>query len=95
MKNLNKIKTYVGFAIRNRSIIYGVDSIKEAEPEIIFYSEELMKNSENKLLEFAKNKKCFICKLSKEEITEILSNLNIKAFAIKNKELAKAIKDNL
>lgn len=97
MSNLNikKIKTYVGFAIRSKAIIYGVDSILETKPSVIIYSENLAEGSKNKLLESLKKNGCYIFQITKEEIEEIFQSENIKAFAIMNKDLAKAIIDNI
>ena len=95
MINVKKIKTYVGFSIKSKTIIYGVDSIKESIPYVVIYSENLAESSKGKLLENLKEKNCPFYEISKEDMLEIFQNENIKVFAIKNKELARAIIENI
>ena len=93
MNNIQKIKTYVGFAIKSRNIIYGVDSIKDSNVGVIVYSDALAENSRAKLLEFAKEIPAY--KITQKEMEEILNCSKIKAFAIKSKDLACAIIENI
>ena len=93
---IEKIKTYVGFAIKSRNIVYGVDEItKKPKSEIILYSSSLTKSGQEKLSFFADKNKIFIKVLEQEEFYEIIHSENIKAIAVLDKNLADAIKKNL
>lgn len=93
--NLEKIKTYVGFAIKSRQIVYGLDSIKEKKIYIIVYSDSLSESSKEGCVKASIKNSCLSFKLSDSEMMEVLNNDKIKAFAIVNKDLAKAIENNM
>lgn len=89
-----KIKAYIGFAIKSRSIVYGVDNIENKSPYLIVYTSALA-TSENRLLVVAQRKGSDIIKLDEEKYRSIIDNEKIKAFAILDKNLAKAIKEHI
>lgn len=93
--NINKIKSYVGFAIKSKSIVFGVDSIKEKKTDLIIYASSLADSSKQKCMNIAEANKCKYFELSDEIVESLVNSSNIKAFAIKNKELAKAIINNI
>lgn len=83
---MDKINSYVGFAIKSKNIVYGADNIlKSKNIRLILASEELSQNTINKL----HNTK--ICLLSLP--SEKYNSLNLKGLAvgIKDKSLADAI----
>lgn len=90
---MNKIKAYVGFAFKKKSVLIGVDNIKKFKHNIdlILFSEDLSENSKKQLLStnFAK------FELKKEEFAEIVTKSDIKAIAIVDKNLASEIIKNL
>jgi len=92
--NVNKIKSYVGFAIKSKSIVFGVDLIKEKKVDLIIYASSLAIASKQKLINAAEVNKCERLELSDEIVENLVNSSNIKAFAITNKELAKAIINN-
>jgi len=92
--NLSKIKTYVGFAVKSRSIVYGIDSIKTKKVKLIIFSSSLSESAKDKCKILAKNNSCMFKELSEEEMIEILNNDKIKAIAIVNQDLANAIMNN-
>lgn len=93
---VNKIKTYVGFAIKSRSIIFGVDDIaKSKNSHIILYSVLLGDSSKDKLIKFANNKNIEHYEFETQVFDELFENKNIKAIAITDKNLALAIKKNV
>ena len=91
-----KVKTYVGFAIKSRKIKFGVDDIlKLKNVDIIIVSDALAESGMKKIEGFASKKSCKIFKLDKIEFFELVQNESIKAMAISDKNLADAIKKNL
>ena len=93
---LNKIKTYINFAKKSKSIIYGVDDIvKSNKLKIIVLSDGLADNSKQKIQKLAQTKNIFILELEKNIFFELVQNDIIKIFAITDANLAKAIKLNL
>ena len=92
-----KIKPYIGFALKSRSIKFGVDDITKCKKtQIIIYSEELAKSSEEKLIKFATENRCEIFKLNSAQFDELIDEqINVKALAVLDKNLAVAIKKNM
>lgn len=91
----NKIKTYINFAKRSRSIVYGVDDIlKSRNIQFICISENLAESSKNKLNKFILEKNIDYINLKFELFYSLLNNDAIKVFGITDKNLAKAIKLN-
>ena len=92
--NVNKIKAYIGFAIRSGDIIYGVDNIRTKKSDLVIISDSIAESSKNKCLQASIKYNGVFKEVSDKTIIEILNNENIKAFGIRNKELAKAIIEN-
>ena len=92
---ISKIKSYIGFAIKSRTIIYGVDSIKEKKVKVIFFSESLSDSSKNNCEKIANKNNCKYYQLTDEQMLELTQNNKIKAFAITNSDLAAAIEKNM
>ena len=91
--NVQKIKTYIGFAKKSNSIVYGVDSIKEKKVNVVIYSKGLSQSSKQRCVSL-EEKGVKVFEITDEQMLEIIENISVKAFAIKNEELAKAIIDN-
>ena len=91
-----KIKTYVGFAIKSRQIIYGVDDIiKKDFKGLVLMSNSLAESSANKLKNHVTYSGGQVLSLSAEDFLEIFGNETIKAVAITDNNLAIAIKKNM
>lgn len=83
---MDKINSYVGFAIKSKAIVYGADNIlKSKVVHLILASEELSKNTMDKL----KNTNIQILNLSSEQYNSL--NLRGLVVGIKDKSLANAI----
>jgi len=93
--NLGKIKTYVGFAKKSKQIIFGLDIIKEKKVHIIIYAEGLSEQSKSGCVKASNKNGCKSYQISNEEMLELLNIDKIKAFAITNQDLAKAIENNM
>lgn len=93
---MNKIITYVGFAIKSNSIIKGVDDILKTRKKIglVIYSSELNQNSESKLKNFINKNKIEFKKLIKQQFDEF-NLVGVKAFAITDQNLSSAIINEL
>ena len=92
----NKAKTYLGFAIKSRSIVYGVDDIcKTRKAELIIISSALSETSAKKIVSYSEKNNIILLKMGLENFQELIDNINVKAIAILDKNLADAIKMNL
>jgi hypothetical protein len=90
---INKVKPYIGFAIKSRSIKFGVDDIcKIKKSELILVSDSLQESSMKKILAFSVKNHIELLKLSLDDFENLLDNKSVKAFAILDKNLAIAIK---
>ena len=93
---INKAKTYIGFAIRSRAIKYGVDDIvKCKKSKLIVVSDSLQESSTKKVTAFAVQNHIDLLNLSLDDFENLLDNKNVKAIAILDKNLAIEIKKNL
>lgn len=86
----SKIETYIGFAIKKGSAVFGVDAIAQYRKKVflLLATESLSENS-LKVLETSAGK--IGCKLVKIPDYELLKMRNCKALAICDKQLADAI----
>lgn len=89
-----KIETYIGFAIKKGSVVYGCDNIGNYRKRIylILYTESLSANS---LSALEKSAHLRGCPLRRIDEYAILTKKNCKALAICDKSLSSAILDNL
>lgn len=90
----NRLFTFVGFAIKSRKVIYGVDNLVTAKrkPEIILYSELLGENSRKSLVAYADKN---MIERYEVNLDEILSGKNCKALGITDRLLADAVKSEI
>lgn len=91
-----KIDTYIRFAIKSRSIIYGIDNIKARirQIKVIIADNTLSENSLDKArLLCSRNNIPLV--LSEEELNKILNTNNCKIIGITNINMAQAIVDNV
>lgn len=90
----NKIETYIGFAIKKGSVVFGVDTIKYYRKKmyLLLYVESL---SQNSLYVLKLTAERVGCPLSQIQDYETLQRKNCKALAICDKSLANAILENL
>ena len=87
-----QIKKYYGFARKSGAIAIGTDKIMASKKiYLIFASESLSQNAKDRLKRRAEKENCEFVMFSEEEFKTIEQNSNIKAVAIKSKELAKAM----
>ena len=86
----SKIESYIGFAIKKGSVVFGCDSIERYKKKIfvLLETQSLSPNS-RKVMEKCSVK--FDCKLFEIEDFDFFKNKNCKALAICDKSLADAI----
>lgn len=89
---VNKIKTYIGFAKKSKNIIYGVDDIlKSKSVQLIIISDLLASSSKNKLQKYIDNSKIPYFTLEPNNFFEIIGLDAVKVCGITDKNLANAI----
>lgn len=89
---MNKIRSYIGFAIKSRSILLGQSKIKYCKGEIslIMLSKDATDNLYNLANNVAERKNCPVIKLN-VTLDELTNVDNIKIIAITNNDLANGI----
>ena len=86
------IKKYYGFAKKANATIIGTDKIVASNNVyLIFASDTLAENAQERLKRKSAKANCIFQLLSKQEFELVEPNQSIKAIGIKNKELAKAM----
>ena len=90
----SKVETYIGFAIKKGSVVFGCDGVKCCRKRmyLLLYTPTLSDNSLSVLREASLRAGC---PLTQIEDFETLRKKNCKALAICDKSLARAILDNL
>lgn len=90
----SKIETYIGFAIKKGSVVFGCDKIKTYRKKmyLLLYTTTLSQNSLSVIEGVSQS---INCPLAQIEDYEILKLKNCKALAICDKSLANAILENL
>ena len=90
----SKVESYIGFAIKKGSVVYGCDGIKTSRKRmfLLLYTPTLSDNSLSVLQQVASR---IGCPLAQIEETETLRKKNCKALAICDQSLARAILENL
>ena len=90
----DKIRTYIGFAIKKGAAVYGCDGIKVSKRHMraILYTPTLSDNSLSTLRGVSERLHCPLLLI---EDYEILQKKNCKAVDICDKSLADAIMENL
>ena len=89
----NKIETYLGFCIRSRKILFGIDNIDKQRKGIalLLCDEELGKSSLKSLLHAQEKFGCPLLMAEKSVLGEYLHRPAVKAVAILDNNLAQAI----
>ena len=93
----NKVSTYLGFAQKSNSIIYGIDNLKLYTKKL--YLVIVCHTANDKYITVAKNlvaanKNCKAFVTKQATLAELLNKDNCKIIGIKNHSLAQAIIDN-
>ena len=90
----SKVETYIGFAIKKGSVVFGCDGIKSSKKHmlLLLYTPTLSNNSLEVLKQVSVSSGCPLAQI---DDYDTLRNKNCKALAICDKSLANAILENL
>ena len=90
----SKVESYIGFAIKKGSVVFGCDGIKSSKKHLLLllYTPTLSDNSLSTLKQVAER---LGCPLAQIDDYETLRKKNCKALAVCDKSLACAILENL
>ena len=91
---ISKVETYIGFAIRKGSVVFGCDNIEKYRKKVflLLATKSLSANSLQVLQNVASKRNCNLLRI---DDYDILTKRNCKALAICDKSLADAIVQNL
>ena len=90
----SKVETYIGFAIKKGSVVFGCDGIESSKKRLLLllYTPSLSQNSLSVLQKVSERTGCPLAQIDE---FEILTKKNCKALAICDRSLANAILENL
>lgn len=86
----NKIESYMGFAIRKGSALFGVDNVIESrkKPKLILFDVKLSERSQNRLRRYAETNGIAS---NEYPLSDALPGKNCLALGVTDESLAKAI----
>lgn len=95
--NTNKIKTYIGFAIKSRKIIFGYDNIitYKKNQHLILVSSTVNDKVKNKITLFAEKNNIKVVNLLDITVEELTDRENSKIISIIDESLSSAIINQL
>lgn len=93
----DKIETYIGFSVKSRKVVIGLDSIEKSKKKIycILMCITVSENTEKEVLKLAQKYNLPLIKTIGKKLCEIAFIDNLKVLALTDKELAKAVVNNL
>lgn len=93
----DKIETFIGFSVKSRKIIFGINSIEIYKKKIycLFICKTASENTEKNIIKLAEKLNVPLIKTVDKTLEEITFKDNCKAVALTDKQLSKAILDNL
>lgn len=89
---MDKISSYIGFAIKSNSVVKGLDDILKSKKriEVIIVSFTIKENSYEKLQNFAIQKNIKVIKID-QSVFDALNISGVKILGVTDKNLASAI----
>ena len=92
---VDKVKTYLGFAIRSGKVIFGVDKLFDSKKKVqlILICSTQNEKVTNKVVRYAKNENIPYIKLKDLVLGEMVSRDNCKVIGILDINLAQAVKN--
>ena len=96
MQITSKAETFIGFSIKSRKIVWGLDNVLKSRPtpKLIIACKTLTENSEKKLTTYATQKGVKVLKLIDKTLNMVVGRENCKVIALTDTNLAKAVIDN-
>lgn len=89
--NCSKIKAYIGFAIKSKSLVLGLDNMDKKRLKLIIVSQSLSPNSLKEAERLREKNQCELISVQAEQMQELIEKDNVKAVALLNENLAEAI----
>ena len=94
--DINKIDTYIRFAIKSRKIIFGLDNVKLQTKNIkIIIADNSLSEKSLRETKFISGKYKIPLLLREADLNQILNTTNCKVIGISDINLVKAILDNI
>lgn len=92
----NKIDSYIGFAVKSRKVIFGLEMLLRARkpPFVILFDESLGANSLKNMKYYCDENKVLALKIAQNHLNEVLQRQNVKIVSILDSSLARAIINN-
>ncbi len=89
----NKLKTYLGFAIKSNSVVFGFDNLLETKKHVrcVLFSNDINPKIETKLLDLCKYKNWALAKVEDATIAQLTDRINCKVVGVINKDLVNGI----
>lgn len=87
-----KLKTYLGFSIKNRSMIFGLDNVLSCRKHlfVVVVGDNLTDKNLSKILAFAQDRHCTLVKVS-GCFGELINRPTCKLAGVTDRNLAQAI----
>lgn len=93
---ISKCRTLVGFAVKSKKCLFGVDIISESRRvKLVLFSDELSEGSTRKLMNHLTKNHIRHYKLKGSDLSEIVNRTNCKAVGILDPNIAKGIIEDL
>ena len=91
--NINKVKTYLGFAIKSNKILFGYDNIitYKKNQKLILVSSSVNEKVSTKINSFAERKNISIINLTDITVEELIGRENSKIISVLDENLSDAI----
>ena len=92
---IDKIKAFIGFAIRSGNVIFGSDKLFEDKkiPILVLICSTQNDKVSNKVINYCKDRNIKYIKLEELILSDLVSRENCKVIGIVDKSLAKALKN--
>lgn len=88
----NKLKGYLGFALRKRAYVFGVDDVlNEDKVGVVVSDKELSENSKSKLRNKLRDTEAF----ELDNVGELVGNSRVKVVGVTDRSLSEAIINTL
>ena len=88
-----KIKTYIGFAIRSNSIVFGADTVVNARKKIylVAVADDINETAYKRTVKKCEKESIILLRFEKGKISELTHRENCKCIGILDKNLSDAI----
>ena len=94
MTNAVGIESYLGFAVRAKKVVYGLECLLRLKqiPEVVLYDQSLGNSAKRKAQFFCENKCAAFLPVKEGFLNEVLKRNNVKLIAVLDKSLGCQIK---